>query len=335
MDLRLLETAPTAVERDAVDGVLGPEPAGPAGTVAPAPSGRVAWGGHAARDRRHLLLPALWALQDAAGWVSPGGLGYVCERLTVPPAEAYGVAGFYALLALEDRGPVTVHVCDDIACGDAGASLREQVAARPDVRVVSSPCLGACDRAPACAIQRAGEGLTVAAPAADDLRPTAPHVEVHQARDDLRVLRRVHLVDPGSLDAYESAGGGAALARATALGPEGVLDELDRSNLRGRGGAAFPIGRKWRAVRAEPGPRHVVANGDESEPGTFKDRLLMEGDPFAVVEAVAVAALVTGAERGWIYVRGEYPDAVGRLEHAVAEMGAAGWIDHVDVEVRV
>ena len=334
MDLRVGHAPPTIAERAAVDAVVGSPPPGPAGTLRPDTSGRVAHGGHAARARRHLLLPALWALQDAVGWLSPGGIGYLCERLTVPPAEAYGVASFYSLLTVEDRGPLTVHVCDDIACGDAAIALRELLDARPDVRVVSSPCLGACDRAPACAIQTAGLGLTVAAPAAADLVPTAPHVEVHQARDDLMLLRRVDLVDPGSLASYESAGGGAALARAASLGDAGVLAELERSNLRGRGGAAFPVGRKWRSVRDQPGPRHVVANGDESEPGTFKDRLLMEGDPFAVVEALAIAALVTGAESGWIYVRGEYPDAIGRLRHAAAECKAAGWLDHVTIEVR-
>jgi NADH-quinone oxidoreductase subunit F len=334
MDLRLPTAPPTEAEERAVDAVLGPAPEGPAGTTRPAPEGRVAYGGHSARAQRHLLLPALRALQDAAGWISPGGLGYVCERLTVAPAEAYGVASFYALFDVEDRGPVTVHVCDDVACGEAGEDMIDELTARPDLRVVRSPCLGACDRAPACVVQRAGAGLTAASPATPSLEPTAPHVEIHQVREHLRVLRRVDHVDPGSLDDYVAEGGGDALTRAAALGPEGVLEELDRSGLRGRGGAAFPIGRKWRAVRAEPGPRHIVANGDESEPGTFKDRLLMEGDPFAVVEALAIGALVVGADRGWIYVRGEYPDAQGRLEHAVEAATAAGWLDHVRIEVR-
>jgi NADH-quinone oxidoreductase subunit F len=334
MDLRLPTVSATEAEERAVDGVVGPPPPGPAGTVRAASDGRVAYGGHAARDRRHLLLPALRALQDTSGWISPGGLGYLCERLTVPPAEAYGVASFYALLDVEDRGPLAVHVCDDIACAGSGETLIDELEARPDLRVVRSPCLGACDRAPACIAQRAGTGLTAAAPARPTLEATAPHVEVHQDRAGLRLLRRVDHADPGSLDEYVSEGGGDALTLAASLGPDGVLDELDRSGLRGRGGAAFPIGRKWRAVRAEPGPRHIVANGDESEPGTFKDRLLMEGDPFAVVEALAIGALAVGAEQAWIYVRGEYPDAIGRLEHAVRKAAAAGWLDHVDITVR-
>ena len=188
MDLRLPTAPATEAEERAVDAVLGPPPDGPAGTVLPAPDGRVAYGGHAARRQRHLLLPGLLALQDASGWISPGGLGYLCERLTVPPAEAYGVASFYALLNVEDRGPVTVHVCDDVACAGAGERLIDELAARPDLRVVRSPCLGACDRAPACAVQRAGSRLGAAAPATAALEPTAPHVEVHQDRDRLRLL---------------------------------------------------------------------------------------------------------------------------------------------------
>src|SRR6202011_4785808 len=112
---------------------------------------------------------------------------------------------------------------------------------------------------------------------------------------------------PGSLDDYRAHGGYDALRRAVELGPAGVVRELADSGLAGRGGAAFPTGRKWSAVAAAPGrPKYVVANADESEPGTFKDRIVMEGDPFALVEAMAIAGFTVGAERGYLYLRGEY-----------------------------
>ena len=148
-----------------------------------------------------------------------------------------------------------------------------------------------------------GEGL-------DPLRQSVPQA----GQPGLRLIGRIGRVDPERLDAYRADGGYAALKRAIELGPEGVVREVLASNLVGRGGAAFPTGRKWEAVaRAPARPHFVVCNADESEPGTFKDRLLMEGDPFAVIEGITIAAYATGSERGYVYVRGEYPLAADRI----------------------
>ncbi|MGE3472237.1 MAG: NADH-quinone oxidoreductase subunit F, partial [Vicinamibacterales bacterium] len=141
----------------------------------------------------------------------------------------------------------------------------------------------------------------------------------------LRLLRRVGVVDPTSLEAYRGSGGYQALARAIELGPRGVIAEVKASKLMGRGGAAFPTGVKWEAVLGEPAqPHYVVCNADESEPGTFKDRVLMTGDPFAIVEAMTICGIATGSERGFLYVRGEYPDAEDRIAGAAAAARAAG-----------
>lgn len=156
------------------------------------------------------------------------------------------------------------------------------------------------------------------------------------------LLARVGEVDPGSLDDYRSQGGYRALARALELGGGTVIEELEASNLRGRGGAAFPTGVKWAGVRREPGPRYVICNADESEPGTFKDRVVMEGDPFALVEAITIAGVAVGAESGYIYVRGEYPVATSRLRHAIESAWSAGLLgsdvmgsgNAFDIEVR-
>ena len=139
--------------------------------------------------------------------------------------------------------------------------------------------------------------------------PPPPSTEPPQLGDpELRLLRRVGSVDPESLDDYRAHGGYDALRRAIDLGPKGVIREVIDSNLVGRGGAAFPMGRKWDAVARRPRrPHYLICNADESEPGTFKDRVLMEGDPFAVIEAMTIAAYATGCEHGYLYVRGECP----------------------------
>ena len=367
MDLRLLADAePTEAERDALDRVLGPAPdAWSGGERLAGSAANTAAGGHAARARRHLLLPALWALQERIGWISPGGLNEVCRRLTVPPADAYGVASFYALFSLAPRPARVVHVCDDIACRCRGAlelvaQLEERFGPEGDLSPdgsatwLRSPCLGQCDRAPAALVSEAGELPLerVAAPtSATDLLellgggppPRDPVTVPPQPPEQLRLLRRVGRVDPFSLDAYRAAGGYAALRRAFELGPEGVIRELKDSKLQGRGGAAFPIGIKWEAVARQPvRPHYLVCNADESEPGTFKDRALLEGDPFAVVEAMTIAAYATGCERGYVYLRGEYPRAHHVLEHALDEARRHGFLGEdvlgrgldFDVEVR-
>src|SRR4029434_11060687 len=140
-----------------------------------------------------------------------------------------------------------------------------------------------------------------------------------------RLLRRVGVVDPTQLDAYRAHSGYEALARAMDIGPEAVVREVTDARLVGRGGALFPTGRKWDAVaRAAARPHYLVCNADESEPGTFKDRVLMEADPFAVIEAMTIDGYATGCETGFIYVRGEYPLAAERLASATAQARAAG-----------
>jgi len=347
VDLRVESGRTSAAERAAVDAVLGPPNSGWTGGGRDRLDGHVAFGGRAARDRRHLLLPALHAAQDGIGWISPGALDYICTRLTVPPAEAYAVVSFYALFATEPRPPVVVHLCDDIACRCQGA---EDLCAAAEARFgpaggtgatdgvtwVRSPCLGHCERGPAALIQSAARPGAAAwsasvAPAtldeiaarvaADAPQPppgAAPPQAAGAAAGQLRLLRRVGRVDPGQLDSYRAHGGYQALRRAIELGPQGVIQELKASGLVGRGGAAFPTAVKWEAVAANPvRPHYAVCNGDESEPGTFKDRVLMEQDPFAVVEALTIMGFACGAEQGHCYVRGEYPLAIARLRHAI------------------
>jgi NADH-quinone oxidoreductase subunit F len=404
VDLRLTaKAAATGTERAAVDEVLGPPTSQWEGGARRAQDAHQAFGGHAARGRRHQLITVLHALQDQVGWISPGALDYVSERLTVPPAEAYGVASFYAMFATvpppaTGRSPgAVVHVCDDVACQVAGAEALcaeltrrfgpegtgseltgngcdGPVAGSTAVTWQRSPCLGKCDRGSAALIQQAGaaaprrdlapvtpdallDALATGAPAAQvplgvlvpqlssrtDAGFASPDIAASPGGGPVSLLRRLGRVDPASLGSYRAAGGYEMLRRALRLGPQGVIREVRDAKLMGRGGAAFPTHVKWDAVAANPvRPKYVVCNADESEPGTFKDRVLMEADPYALVEALTIMGYACGAERGYLYIRGEYPTAEARVRHAVAAARDRGFLGPdvmgegftFDIEVR-
>ena len=371
MDLRLTQARADDAERRAVDRIVDPA----LDAVAPRNGTKRADGvsglrdehfsdaGHAARGRRHLLLPALHAVQEDIGWISPGALNYVSLRLSVPPADVYGVATFYAMFSTEPRAPRVVHVCDDAVCGQRGGErLAQRLAAElggegsgDEVCWLRSPCLGLCERAPAVLLQRTGEPDYAIAPASveqtlgaaagggpgaagadaafDDTSVSAPQTgsgvgaSGATAGAELRLLRRVGVVDPTSLDEYRANGGYTALRRAVGIGPTRVIKEVSDSSLTGRGGAAFPTGLKWDGVAKAPErPHYLVCNADESEPGTFKDRVLLESDPFGLVEAMTIAGYATGCERGYLYIRGEYPLATRRLANAIAQARQRGYL---------
>jgi len=290
MDLKLLAAEPTDAERGAIDAVVGAEAAS---------GDRVS---RRERGRRHLLLPALRAAQRRTGWVTPEALGYTSRRLDVPPAEAYGVATFYALLALEERPPEVLHVCTDLACRLAGAEVPEGA--------VPSPCLGLCELAPASMRTIAGEEPR-------ELQLPEHRLPVHGDR----LLKRIVGGEP-----Y---GEFTALARAKEIGADAVIEAITDANLLGRGGAAFPTGAKWKAVAGQPArPHYLVCNADESEPGTFKDRVIMEQDPLALVEGMAIAMFATGCEKAFVYIRAEYPLAHERMQEAIDSSG-------LDIELRI
>src|SRR5581483_53459 len=318
----------------------------------------------ASGKRRDLLLPALHAVHHAVGWISRGALAEIARRLEVAPADVYGVASFYGLFSLAPRPSRVVHVCTDLACRIAASDRLTEVLGPPGrpegaSTWVESSCLGVCERAPATLVAQYGESHAeaVMAPAtASEVTaalaegfsgpPPEPPVTaaVPQAGDAaLVLLRRVGVVDPASLDDYRTQGGYEALRRAVRMGPAAVIREVSDSGLVGRGGAAFPTGRKWAAVAGQPvRPHELVCNADESEPSTFKDRVLMEGDPYAVVEAMTIAGYATGAEHGYLYLRGEYPRALGALRTAIDTARERGFLGPdvmglgfaFDVEIR-
>jgi NADH-quinone oxidoreductase subunit F len=384
VDIKLTEAEPSDEERAAVDALLGPPVSQWEGGERIDPrEGHLGHTGAAVRARRHLLLPALQAVQSRVGWISEGALNYVCERLNVPPADAWGVATFYALLSVAPRPRNVLHVCDDIACKCKGADkitaaleiaigpahahgpASDHVQIDPATMVwMRSPCLGMCDQAPA-ALGQVGRREASSDGAIGKLTPEGAVTYVKEVRrllavetptfvgwatsdlppigDPITLLARINKVDPSSLGSYRAAGGYVALPKAIGMGPEAVIKEVTDSKLMGRGGAAFPTGRKWAAVASQPvKQRYLICNADESEPGTFKDRVLLEGDPFAIVESMTIAAFAAGCEKGFLYIRGEYPLGAQRMQHAIDEARRAGLLGenilgrHVtfDIEIR-
>ncbi len=324
-DIKFGTSLPTDSEKKAVD-----ETIKSFGPVTLEITERLVYAGHQrTQERRHLLLPALHSLQNTSGWISPGGLDYVCRVLEIPPAEAYSVATFYHLFSSQPpSGNQILHVCDDIACGLKGAEGLIDDLKKEGYETKPSPCLGQCERGPAVFIQQIASHDSVVVDADleqinKSLNENSENdsIKLPQAgSDQLRLLARVGIIDPNSLDDYKSHGGYKALTKALEMEVDQIIEEVSKSGLRGRGGAAFPTGVKWKAVADEKGKtHHLVCNADESEPGTFKDRVLMENDPFALIESMTIAGIAIGAEKGWFYVRGEYPVARQRLSEAIVK----------------
>ena len=328
MDLKIASATATAEEKRAVDSLLGLAPETSQGGERNETGHRVARGGESLRNLRHLLLPTLHAVNDHIGWLSRGSINYISQRLDIAPADIYGVATFYALFDTNERPARQVHVCVDLACRAMSGCKEDSI----PTGAIASPCLGVCERAPAVLVIETGvtPRYEVLAPASTndiaDLvagKSAGPEQEVATAvpqapNESLVLLPRIGRVDPLSIDDYIASDGFVALRRAIEIGAEQVITEVTASGLVGRGGAAFPTGRKWSAVAGQPvKTRYLICNADESEPGTFKDRVLMEGDPFALVEAMTIAAFATGCQHGWIYLRGEYPRALKHLTNAV------------------
>ncbi len=278
---------------------------------------------------RALLIEYLHLIQDKEGCLPEGLLQALAEELRIPMAEVYEVATFYAHFDVvadsEPRPPkVTIRVCDSLSCMLAGAErlLAEMQAARlAGVRVVRAPCVGACDVAPAAEVGHRHVGRASAA-----------------VLEDLALGGHVHAEIPAyqDLDTYTNAGGYGVL-RACLSGArkvEEVIATLSDGGLRGLGGAGFPTGRKWGLVRAEKGPRLMAVNGDEGEPGTFKDRHYLEREPHRFLEGALIAAWAVEAAEVFIYIRDEYPAVHRILAQEIPKLEAAGLARHTKLNVR-
>ena len=288
---------------------------------------------------RAALLPALHAAQHFHGWISEAVATEVSRTLGVPLADVHGVIDFYEMLSREPLGRTVARVCNAPVCALAGSDELANALCRhlkvapgavtPDgeFTVEHAPCLGLCDHAPALLVGESalGQGDPSQAAAICARGGARP---ISFVGGDIRILTgncgRGH---PTSFADYSSGGGYAGLRKALRTAPQDVVAELKVAGLVGRGGAAFPAGIKWEgAAKAAGQPKYIVCNADESEPGTFKDRILMEEDPHRTIEGMIIAAHAVGASRGYIYVRGEYPYAFKVMSEAVSEARQAGAI---------
>jgi NADH-quinone oxidoreductase subunit F len=286
---------------------------------------------------RDALLPALWDIQTHEGYITPDAVQAISRVLRVPEAEIYGVVEFYTLFHTEPTGKRIVRVCTDPSCALTGADdVLHACEARvgDDVTVEHTTCLGMCDHAPAGLVSDKGTGEKLIAQAKVD----------NLLGDDEQADYGAHKHSTHPLLLTKADSDYSALRKAvTTMSPEELIAEVVASGLIGRGGAAFPTGLKWRFTRQAPSKtRYVVCNADESEPGTFKDRVLMEQYPHRVLEGIALAAYAIGAEKAFIFIRGEYPVAQKALERAYADVVAQGILGDnmlntgkpLDIEIR-
>ena len=269
-----------------------------------------------ASRQRDLLIEHLHKIQDRYGHLSAAHLAALAQEMRLAQTEVYEVASFYHHFDVVKEGEtpppaLTVRVCDGLACEMAGAQdllLRLPALLGRDVRVIAAPCIGRCEQAPAVAVGQVP--VPRASCEAVTAHATALAPALHGTEDAI------------SHDRYRAHGGYALLRECVsgARDVESVIRTLEDSGLRGLGGAGFPAGRKWRIVRAEPGPRLMAVNIDEGEPGTFKDRVLLERDPHRFLEGMLIAAWAVGVERIYIYLRDEYHGCRALLEQELASL---------------
>ncbi|HLL09727.1 MAG TPA: NADH-ubiquinone oxidoreductase-F iron-sulfur binding region domain-containing protein [Rubrivivax sp.] len=274
----------------------------------------------AAPRRRDLLIEHLHLLQDRFNHLSADHLAALAQEMQLPQAEVYEVASFYHHFDIVKEGEVTpsaltVRVCDGLSCEMAGAQdllARLPVLLGPGVRVIPAPCVGRCEQAPVAVV-----GQNPVAPAHRD--NVAAAVAAGQTRHPSHLPGRAQHIDYAT---YLADGGYRLLQQCVdgTRDAESVIQTLEHSGLRGLGGAGFPAGRKWRIVRAEAAPRLMAVNIDEGEPGTFKDRVLLERDPHRFIEGMLIAAWAVGIDAIYIYLRDEYHGCREMLSRELAAL---------------
>ncbi len=279
--------------------------------------------------RRDLLIEHLHLIQDEYGHLSAAHMRALAEEMRIPMVEVWEVASFYAHFDLvkEDETPppaLTIRVCDSLACELAGAqelkSALENGLDAAQVRVLRAPCMGRCDTAPV--LELGHNHIDHATP--EKVRAAIEADDTH-----------AHIPDYETLDAYRANGGYDALTRLRKGGDwEQVQQTMLDAGLRGLGGAGFPSGKKWGFVRAESGPRYLAVNGDEGEPGTFKDRYYLERTPHLFLEGMLIAAWAVEAETCFIYMRDEYPAVLEILRREIAALEQAGIVKPGYIDLR-
>ncbi|MDX9849595.1 MAG: NADH-quinone oxidoreductase subunit NuoF [Anaerolineaceae bacterium] len=303
---------------------------------------------------RTALLPLLHEAQDYFGYIPEAVAEEIAQAISVPLADIFGVIEFYSLFFKHPIGETIVHVCNDPACAMAGSesiykllnqkeSFKFAGEVKPKITIEVSACLGLCEHAPALLVK--GEPVIT-----KDLQSWEEIFEPSRKRPQTILGGDVHRLTKNcgkgsrtNLDQYLESGGYIGLKNAIKMPPKDVINQVKESGLVGRGGAAFPTGLKWEgAANANEEIKYLVCNGDEAEPGTFKDRVLMEDDPHLIIEGMLIAGYAIGSQKGYFYIRGEYLTSYKHVKEAVEEARKAGFLGEnilgsgfsFDIEIR-
>ncbi|HVQ29242.1 MAG TPA: NADH-quinone oxidoreductase subunit NuoF [Vicinamibacteria bacterium] len=307
--------------------------------------------------KRAALLPTLRLAQEQEGWLHRDALAYIAGLLDLSVAQVHDTASFYTMFRLQPEGKTIIEICTTLSCALGGADeLLERTCKRlgiaphgttEDGKFTVKPveCLAACGGAPA--VQVNGEWLEQANDA--DIDRVLAGEKVYRKFDwpkspdnQLFLFKNVWKKDSRAIATYKAAGGYATLKKNLSLKPEEIIETVKKSGLRGRGGAGFPTGLKWSFLpKDNPKPRYLCVNADESEPGTYKDRVIIENDPHQLIEATVISTYAIGSKTAYIYIRGEFHEGYRALQGAVEEAYAAGFVGKnilgtgVDVDVHV
>jgi len=288
-----------------------------------------------------MLLPALHKAQELYGWLPEQVQIEIGKALRVPLADIHGVVEFYTMFYNQPTAHRVIRVCQDSACWLAGCSevaqaLEEKLGLKPGetssdgaITYEHVPCLGMCEVAPVALNGNQSAGHLTPDSVDDFLAGSHPAPPTKVYGHPAIITQNIGTKNPVTLDHYLNLGGYQGLRKAFNIRPELVMDAIETTGILGRGGAMFPLGNKWRYTCHAPGgpaQKHIIVNADESEPGTFKDRFLLEQDPFAVIESATLAAYTIGAENGWIFVRGEYPGCYYQIHDSVCQARARGYL---------
>jgi NADH-quinone oxidoreductase subunit F len=306
--------------------------------------------------KRSALLPTLRLVQEQEGWISGEAIEYVAKLLDLSPAQVQDTASFYTMFRLEPKGETIIEVCTTLSCALGGAEKLlghtcKKLGIEPGgttadgkFTVKVAECLAACGGAPA--VQVNGEWLEHATEADLDRVLAGETVrrsfEWPKSPGEHILFQNVWKENSTSIGVYKASGGYAKLGEWLKMDPEAIVEEVKRSNLRGRGGAGFPTGMKWGFLpKDNRKPRYMCVNADESEPGTYKDRVIIERDPHRLIESIVVSCHAIRSKTAYIYIRGEFHEGARILEKALAEARAAGYVGKdvlgtgIDVDIWV
>jgi NADH-quinone oxidoreductase subunit F len=305
--------------------------------------------------KRSAIMPALWMAQQQEGWLSGEAIEYIAGLLGLSPAQVYDTASFYTMYAFAPQGKTHIEICTTLSCTLNGAedllqSTCRKLGVKPGETTADQKftvkrveCLAACGGAPA--VQIDGEWLEHCTEKDIDRviagETVRRKIDWPKSPGEHVIFKNVWKKDSASIETYKAGGGYANLEKNLRTAPDAIVEEVKKANLRGRGGAGFPTGMKWGFLPKDDKPHYLCVNADESEPGTFKDRVIIENDPHQLIEGTVTTAHAIKAKVAYIYIRGEFVEGVRTLEKALAEAKAAGYVGRnilgtgIDVDVHV